>query len=172
MDETHVNTKMHRRYGRGPRGERVVGRVPHGHWKTLTVVAALTAGGLIGTAAVDGPMTADLFARWVEADLAPALSPGDVVVLDNLAAHKGGRVRELVAAAGARVEYLPPYSPDLNPIEMAFSKLKAALRRLAVRTVGGLVEWLGWLVHVFDSPECLNYFRHCGYAATNPQKPL
>ena len=172
VDETSVNTHMHRRYGRGPRGERVVGRVPHGHWKTLTVVAALTAGGLVGTAVVGGPMTAEVFARWVAADLVPRLRPGDVVVLDNLAAHKGRRVRELVEAAGARVEYLPPYSPDLNPIEMAFGELKGLLRGLAERTVGGLIEWLGWLVHCFAPEECRNYIRHCGYDATSKPKRL
>ncbi|MBX9584610.1 MAG: IS630 family transposase, partial [Gemmataceae bacterium] len=172
VGETHVNTQMHRRYARGPRGERVVGRVPHGHWKSMTVVSALTAGGLRATAVADGPMTAELFARWVEADLVPCLRPGGVVVLDNLPARKGRRVRELVEGAGCRLALLPPYSPDLNPIEMAFAKLKAALRRVAARAVPELIEWLGWLVHLFDPRECRNYIHHCGYDATGKPKPL
>jgi len=172
VDETRVNTKMHRRYGRGPRGQRVVGRAPHEYWKTLTVVSGLRAGGRAATATVDGPMTAALFAAWVEADPVPVVRPGDVVVMDDLAAHKGRRVLELAAAAGGRVEYLPAYSPDLNPIEMAFAKLKAWLRKLAVRTVPVLVEWLGWLAHLFDPEECENYIRHCGYHATKKPKPL
>ena len=117
VDETHVNTPMHRRYGRGPWGGRVVGAVPHGHYKALTVAAALAVGGLRATAVVDGPMTAAVFARWVEAGLLPALRPGRVVVLDNLLAHKGRRVRELIEGAGCRPTFLPPYGPDLNPIE-------------------------------------------------------
>ena len=172
VDETHVNTQMHRRYARGPRGERVVDRVPHGHWKSMTVVTALRSGGLRATAVVDGPMTGDLFARWVAADLVPCLRPGDVVVLDNLPAHKGRQAREAVEGAGGRLLFLPPYSPDLNPIELAFAKLKAVLRRVAARAVPELVEWLGWLVHLFDPEECRNYFRHCGYDATNKPKPL
>ncbi len=167
LDETGVSTKMHRAYGRGPRGRRVAGGAPHGHWKTLTVVAALTSEGLVATAVIDGPMTGALFAEWVAADLVPALAPGDTVVLDNLPAHKGRRVREMVEGAGCRLEHLPPYSPDLNPIEMAFSKLKAWLRKLAPRTVPDLVGWLGWLLHLYDPAECLNYIRHAGYDATN-----
>ena len=172
VDETHVNTKPHRRYGRGPRGRRVVGRVPHGHWKTLTVVSGLRADGLVATATLDGPMTGAVFADGVANDRVPGLRPGDVVVMDNLAAHKGRRVRELVEGAGGRVEYRPAYSPDRNPIELAFAKLKAVLRRLAVRTVPLLVEWLGWVAHLFDPQECLNYIHHCGYAATTHSKPL
>ena len=166
VDETGVNTKMHRRYARSPRGERAAGRVPHGHWKTLTVVSALRADGLVATAVLDGPMTGGAFARWLAADLVPRLRPGDIVVLDNLPAHKGAAARAAVEAAGCELRFLPPYSPDLNPIEMAFSKLKSLLRGLAVRELPLLVEWLGWLVHLFDAEECRNYIRHSGYDAT------
>ena len=167
VDETSVNTKMHRRYARSPRGERAPGRVPHGHWKTLTVVSALTSGGLVATAVVDGPLNGAAFLAWVEADLVPRLRPGDVVVLDNLPSHKGQAARAAVEAAGCELRFLPPYSPEFNPIEQAFSKLKGLLRGLAVRELPLLVDWLGWLAHLFDPAECMNYIRHSGYVATS-----
>jgi transposase len=157
---------MARRYGRSPRGERLVCPVPHGHWKTTTFVACLGAGGLTAPMVIDGAMTGDLFTAYVERVLAPTLRPGDVVVLDNLAAHKRASARRAVEAAGATLLFLPPYSPDLNPIELAFSKLKALLRKAGRRTVDGLWEFLGQALDAFTPEECRNYFRHCGYAAT------
>lgn len=166
VDETWASTDMARRYGRSPRGRRLVGTVPHGHWKTTTFVAALCATGMTAPMVVDGAMTGDLFAAYVEQVLAPALAPGDVVVMDNLAAHKRPRVRELIEAAGGTLLLLPPYSPDLNPIELAFSKLKSLLRKAGKRTVDGLWEFLGRALDAFSPQECLNYMKHCGYAAT------
>ncbi len=157
---------MARKYGRGPRGQRVVGTVPHGHWKTTTFVAALGADGMTAPMVIDGAMTGDLFVAYVEQVLAPALRPGDVVVMDNLAAHKRARVGEVIEGAGCVLMYLPPYSPDLNPIELAFSKLKSLLRKAGKRTVDGLWEFLGQALDAFAPQECRNYMRHCGYTAT------
>lgn len=157
---------MARKYGRSPKGRRLVGTVPHGHWKTTTFVAALGATGMTAPMVVDGAMTGDLFAAYVEQILTPSLTPGDVVVMDNLAAHKRPRVRQLIEAAGCTLLLLPPYSPDLNPIELAFSKLKSLLRKAGKRTVDGLWEFLGQALDAFTPQECLNYMRHCGYAAT------
>ena len=128
-------TNMARRYGRAPVGERLVCPVPHGHWKTTTFVATLRVGGLTAPLVIDGAMTGDLFVAYVEQQLVPTLRPGDVVVLDNLSSHKRARVRELIEARGCTVLFLPPYSPDLNPIELAFAKLKALLRKAGERTV-------------------------------------
>ena len=166
MDETWASTNMARRYGRSPRGQRLVGTVPHGHWKTTTFVAALGALGMTAPMVVDGAMTGDLFTAYVEQILVPCLAPGEIVVMDNLAAHKRPRVREAIEAAGCTLWLLPPYSPDLNPIELAFSKLKALLRKAGKRTVDGLWEFLGQALDAFSPAECLNYLRHCGYAAT------
>jgi transposase len=165
LDETGAHTKMTRLYGRGPRGLRVVGKVPHGHWKTTTVVGALRAGGFVAPTVLDGPMNGAAFREYVEQQLVPALRPGDVVIMDNLAAHKAGGVREAIEGVGARLVYLPPYSPDLNPIELAFAKLKALLRAAAERTVDSLQETIGQLLDRFKPRECLAYFRHCGYSA-------
>ena len=165
LDETGAHTKMTRLYGRGPRGLRVVGKVPHGHWKTTTFVGALRAGGFVAPTVLDGPMNGAAFREYVEQQLAPALRPGDVVIMDNLAAHKTGGVREAIEGVGARLVYLPPYSPDLNPIELAFAKLKALLRAAAERTVDSLEETIGQLLDRFEPRECLAYFRHCGYSA-------
>ena len=131
LDETGVSTNMVRRYGWASRGERLVDAAPHGHWRTTTFVAGLRGTGVVAPLVLDGPMTGEAFLAYVEQFLAPALSPGDVVVLDNLAAHKVAGVREAIAAVGASILYLPPYSPDLNPIEQAFAKLKALLRKAA-----------------------------------------
>jgi transposase len=157
---------MTRRRGRAPRGVRLVCPVPHGHWKTTTFVAALAVTGLIAPMVIDGAMNGDLFEAYVEQVLLPTLKAGDVVVMDNLSSHKRARVRELIEAAGCTLLFLPPYSPDLNPIELAFAKLKALLRKAGKRTVDGLWEFLGQAVDVFSPQECQNYFRHCGYAGT------
>lgn len=165
IDETAVTTKMVRQYGRAPRGERLVAKVPHGHWKTLTLVAALRIDGVTAPYVVDGAMDGPSFLSYVQQVLAPTLRKGDVVFMDNLRTHKVDGVREAVEAAGAHVRYLPAYSPDFNPIEMAFSKLKAALRREAARSVTALVKLIGKLVKSFAPDECANYFRHAGYRA-------
>ena len=157
---------MARKYGRAPKGQRLVGSVPHGHWKTTTFVAALGAGGMTAPMVIDGAMNGDLFIAYVEQILVPSLQPGDVVVMDNLSAHKRARVREAIEQAGGMLLYLPPYSPDMNPIELAFAKLKALLRKAGKRTVDGLWEFLGQALDAFPPQECLNYMRHCGYAAT------
>jgi transposase len=134
LDETGTSTNMVRRYGRCRRGERLVDATPRGHWKITTLVAGLRASGLIAPMVLDGPMTGEVFRAYVEQVLIPELSPGDVVVLDNLAAHKVVGIRKMIQAAGASLLYLPPYSPDLNPIEQVFAKLKALLRKAAART--------------------------------------
>jgi transposase len=157
---------MTRRYGRSRRGQRLVCPVPHGHWKTTTFVAALGLEGMTAPLVIDGAMTGDLFVAYIEQVLVPVLQPGDMVVMDNLACHKRARVRQAIEAAGCQLVYLPPYSPDLNPIELAFSKLKALLRKAGLRTVDGLWSFLGHALDAFAPDECRNYFRHCGYAAT------
>ena len=166
VDETGAATNMARRYGRAPRGRRLVGAVPHGHWKVTTFVAALGLAGLTAPMVIDGAMNGDLFVAYVEQVLVPSLAAGDVVVMDNLSSHKRARVRELIEAAGCTLLYLPPYSPDLNPIELAFAKLKALLRKAGERTVEGLWAFLGRALDAFSPQECRNYFRHCGYAGT------
>jgi len=163
IDETAVTTKMVRHYGRSPRGERLVAKVPHGHWKTLTLVAALCIDGVTAPYVIDGAMDGATFVAYVEQVLAPTLAKGDIVFMDNLRTHKVQGVREAVAAVGATVRYLPAYSPDLNPIEQAFAKLKAALRKGAARTVAALIKLIGKLIKAFAPDECANYFRHAGY---------
>jgi transposase len=165
VDETWASTDMTRRYGRSPKGQRVVCPVPHGHWKTTTFVAALRLDGLTAPLVIDGALNGDLFVAYVEQQLAPTLRPGDVVILDNLSSHKRAGVRAAIEAAGARLVYLPPYSPDLNPIERAVAKLKALLRQAGERTVEGLWDFLGKALDAFVPEECRNYFRHCGYGA-------
>ncbi|MGY3133729.1 transposase [Bradyrhizobium sp. USDA 4501] len=154
---------MVRHYGRSPRGERLVSGVPHGHWKTLTLVAALRIDGLTAPYVIDGAMDGPSFLAYVEQVLAPTLRKGDIVFMDNLRTHKIAGVREAIEAVGARVRYLPAYSPDLNPIEQAFSRLKAALRKGATRTVQALLKLIGKLVKSFAPQMCANYFRHAGY---------
>lgn len=165
IDETAVTTKMVRHYGRSPRGERLVASVPHGHWKTLTLVAALRIDGLSAPYVVDGAMDGPSFLAYIEQVLAPTLRKSDVVFMDNLRTHKIAGVRAAIEAAGAKLRYLPAYSPDLNPIEMAFSKLKTALRRGAARTVKALMKLIGKLIKTFAPDQCANYFRHAGYGA-------
>src|SRR4051794_39449135 len=166
IDETWASTNMARRYGRAPRGRRLRAGVPHGRWKTITFVAGLRRGGAVAPVVPAGPTTRATFEAYVKKGLAPALRPGDGVILDNRSSHKGARVRALIEAAGASLLYLPPYSPDFNPIENAFAKLKALLRKAAERTVEGLWTAIGRLIDVFTPTECANYFAAAGYDAT------
>jgi len=163
IDETGATTNMARRYGRAPRGERLAMSVPYGHWKTTTFVAALRHDRIDAPCVIDGPMNGELFLAYVEQFLAPTLSPGDIVVMDNLPAHKVKGIAEAIAATGAELRYLPPYSPDLNPIEQMFAKLKALLRKAAVRSVDKLWDTIGLLLDAFSPAECANYLRHSGY---------
>ena len=156
---------MARRYGRCRRGERLRVSVPHGHWKTTTFIGALTLRGFIAPFVLDGAVDRLAFETYVEKVLIPELRKGDVVIMDNLPGHKGPRVCELIEAAGARLLYLPPYSPDFNPIENAFAKLKALLRKAAERTVEGLWTAIGKLIDLFDTKECKNLFVAHGYDA-------
>ena len=166
LDETWATTNMPRTHGRAPRGARLVAAVPHGHWRTTTFVAGLRQSGVIAPLVLDGPITGPAFRAYVEQFLAPALAPGDVVVLDNLAAHKVAGVRPALAAAGAALLYLPPYSPDLNPIEQLFAKLKALLRKAAARTRDELWSTIGRLLATVPPAECARYLHHSGYAST------
>jgi len=165
IDETSASTKMARFYGRSPRGERCRAAVPHGHWKTTTFTAGLRSDGLIAPLVLDGPMDGDAFRAYVEQALAPELRPDDVVIMDNLPAHKVHGVREAIEAAGASLVYLPPYSPDFNPIEMAFAKLKAILRAVAARTIVDLWRAIAEALKRFTPDECRNYLAAAGYDA-------
>jgi transposase len=165
IDETWASTNMARRYGRSRRGERLRAAIPHGHWKTTTFVGALTLRGFIAPFVLDGPINRVAFETYVEKVLVPELREGDVVIMDNLPGHKGPRVRELIEVAGAGLLYLPPYSPDFNPIENAFAKLKALLRKAAERTVNGLWTAIGQLIDLFTPDECQNFFAAAGYDA-------
>jgi transposase len=165
IDETWASTNMARRHGWAPRGQRLRVGVPHGHWKTTTFVGGLTLGGMIAPFVLDGPVNRIAFETYVEKVLVPELRSGDIVVMDNLSSHKGPRVAEMIEAGGARLLYLPPYSPDFNPIENAFAKLKAKLRKAAKRTVDGLWTTIGSLIDTFTPQECANYFAHAGYDA-------
>src|SRR6202158_1945697 len=160
IDETGAATNMARRYGRCPRGQRLVSSVPWGHWKTTTFVAALRIDQISAPCALDGPMDGDCFRAYIEQFVVPTLRPGEIVVMDNLASHKVAGIREAIEAAGAELRYLPPYSPDLNPIEQAFAKLKALLRKAAARTIEGLWGRIGELLGLFAPSECTNYFRN------------
>jgi transposase len=163
LDETWASTNMSRTHGRSPKGEPLVCAVPHAHWKTTTFVAALRADGLAAPMVVDGPITGDVFVAYVEQVLVPTLRPGDVVVLDNLVCHKRAGARQAIEAAGAELRFLPAHSPDLNPIELAFSKLKGMLRTAGKRTIDGLWDFLGKSLDAYAAEECLRYIRHCGY---------
>jgi len=156
---------MTRRYGRAFRGQRLVAKVPHGHWKTTTFVGALRATGMTAPLVVDGPMNGDVFLAYVEQQLVPTLRADDTVILDNLPSHKRAGVREAIESVGAKLVYLPPYSPDLNPIELAFAKLKTKLRSAAARTITNLESTIAAICDQFTSRECKAYFRHCGYSA-------
>ncbi len=154
---------MARRRGWAPKGERCRASVPHGHWKTTTFTAGLRLGGIAAPMLLDGPMHGLAFRAYVEQVLVPELSPGDIVVMDNLPAHKVTGVRQAIEAAGAHLLYLPPYSPDFNPIEMAFSKLKARLRKAAARTVDDLWDAIAQAIETFTPQECQNFFAAAGY---------
>src|SRR5208282_533872 len=166
IDETSTNTAMVRLRGRCPRGVRLIDHVPHGHWKTITFVAGLRRRGMVAPLVLDGPMNAPAFFAYLERCLVPTLRRGDTVIMDSLPVHKVAGVRELIEAVGAILRYLPKYSPDLNPIEQAFSKLKAHLRKAAARTIPRLCRTIGALTATFSRQECANYFRHAGYAST------
>jgi transposase len=164
IDETSVNTKMVRLYGRCVRGERLVDHVPQGHWKTITLVAALRRHGMRASRTIDGAMTGKKFLTYVERCLAPTLKRNDIVAIDNLPAHKAAGVRKAIEARGATLRFLPKYSPDLNPIEMSFSKLKSQIRKTAERTIPRLRRCIGRFVRSLPAREAANYFRHAGYA--------
>ena len=166
IDETGATTNMARRYGHSPRGKRLDGPIPHGHWKSTTFVGGLTTRGFIAPYVLDGAMNGTIFKAWLEQMLAPALRPGDIVVMDNLGSHKGKIVRELIRAAGAKLFLLPKYSPDLNPIEQMFAKLKHLLRKANARTVDAICTAIGEILRAFTPQECANYFRNSGYAQT------
>jgi transposase len=165
IDETWASTNMARTYGRSRRGERLRASVPHGHWKTTTFVAGLRMGGMVAPFVLDGPINGDAFEVYVEKILVPELRPGDIVVMDNLSSHKRPDIQAMIEGAGARLRFLPPYSPDFNPIEKAFAKLKALLRKAAERTVEALWDAIGRFVDLFTPAECANYFASCGYDA-------
>lgn len=163
IDETGASTKMARMRGRAPRGERCVASIPHGHWKTTTFTAGLRLGGMVAPMVLDGAMDGDAFRAYVEQVLVPELTKGDIVIMDNLPAHKVKGVRQTIELAGAELIYLPPYSPDFNPIEMAFSKLKALLRKTAARTIPELWDVIAEGIDEFPPHECRNYFKAAGY---------
>ena len=166
IDETWAKTNMTRTHGYAPQGERLVDAAPHGHWQTTTFVGALRIDGFIAPMVIDGAINGEWFQAYVEQVLVPELRPGDVVVMDNLGSHLVAGVRCAIEGAGCRLLFLPPYSPDFNPIENAFSKLKRLLRSAAERTVDRLWRAIGSLLDRFSAEECRNYFRHCGYTAT------
>jgi transposase len=165
LDESGAKTNMTRLYGRAPRGERVVSKVPHGHWKTTTMLSAIRLDGPYAAVTVDGAVDAEIFGIYIRDILAPQLRPGDVLVLDNLPAHKAPSVREAVEAVGARLFYLPPYSPDYNPIENMWSKVKSYLRSAAARTVEALGQAIDDALATVTADDCRGFFRHCGYHA-------
>jgi len=165
LDETSAGTNTVSRYGWWPKGQRLVDAAPHGHWKITTFLAGLRTSGIVAPLVLDGPMTGRAFHAYVEQFLVPTLAPGDVVVMDNLAAHKVAGIREAIAAAGASLLYLPPYSPDLNPIEQVFAKLKTLLRQAAVRSRETLWNTIGHQLATFSTTECANYLQNAGYAA-------
>jgi transposase len=166
IDESGITTDLLRRYARSPRGTRISDHTPCGHWQTHTVVAALRPTELAATAVFDGPIDNDTFRAYVDQFLVPTLRQGDVVVLDNLAAHKQPEVRAAIEQAGARLRFLPPYSPDFNPIELAFAKLKAFLRAARPRTFDQVCALMAAALSLFMPDECANYVRHCGYRCT------
>ena len=158
---------MTRTYARAQKGQRAVESIPSGRWETTTFVGALRSTGFVAPLTIDGPVNGNIFLAWIEQHLVPTLQPGDLVVMDNLSSHKVKGVKQAIESAGAEVRYLPPYSPDLNPIELAFSKLKKLLRDGAERTVDRLWKLCGKLLDQFTQQECLNYFKHCGHTATD-----
>lgn len=166
LDESGVATDLLRRYGRSLRGQRLVDHAPFGHWQTHTILAALRIDGLTAPGVFDGPIDNPSFLAYVEQILVPTLRPGDIVVLDNLTVHKQPAVRAAVEEAGATVRFLPPYSPDFNPIELAFAKLKAFFRAARPRTFDEVCQLFATALGLFTATECAAYIRHCGYSAT------
>lgn len=166
IDETWAKTNMTRTHGWWPRGEALLAKVPHGHWKTMTFLAALRCDGITAPWVLDGPINGESFAAYIGQMLVPTLKPGDIVVLDNLGSHKGRAIRHMIRAAGARLFFLPPYSPDLNPIEQVFSKLKRLLRKAEPRSTESLWKGIGELLGHFTSDECASYLTNSGYAST------
>ena len=166
IDETWVKSNMTRTHGRCPVGVRLVAKVPHGHWKTLTFIAGLRCDRITAPCVVDGPINARSFLAYVTRFLVPTLRPGDIVIIDNLGSHKGAAVRRAIRAAGAYLFFLPPYSPDLNPIEQVFAKLKTLLRKAAARSIDATWKAIGRLLDAFSAQECANYFVNPGYAPT------
>lgn len=165
IDETALNTKMARLYGRSPVGQRCLGAVPHGHWQTSTFIAALRLESIAAPFLIEGPANMEVFAAYVGQVLCPELRPGDIVILDNLCIHKAPAIARVIAHSGASVRYLPPYSPDLNPIEMAFAKLKSHLRQAAARTLDQLQPALVDALAKFQPEHCRGFFRHACYAS-------
>jgi transposase len=166
IDETWIKTNMAPLRGWAPKGDRLRGFAPHGHWRTMTFLGALRHDHLAAPCLFDGPINGECFRAYVEQLLLPSLKPGDIVIMDNLGSHKSVALRRLIKAAGARLWYLPPYSPDLNPIEQTFAKLKAMLRKAGERSVPALWDKIGALLSAFSAQECSNYFHHAGYAST------
>jgi transposase len=166
LDETWAKTNMIGTRGWAPRGQRLLAKAPHGHWRTLTFLAALRRDRIDAPMVLDGPINGLSFVAYVEQFLVPTLSPGDIVIMDNLGSHKGQAVRRAIRAAGAKLFFLPPYSPDLNPIEQVFAKLKTLLRKAAERTVEATWRRIGLLLNEFSSQECANYLTAAGYAST------
>lgn len=166
LDETATSTNMVRPRGRCRRGERLIDHVPHSHWKTITFIAGLRRRAMVAPLVLDGAMNAKAFVAYLKECLVPTLRRGDTVVMDNLPVHRVADVRKVIEAAGAKLRYLPKYSPDLNPIEQAFSKLKSHLRKAAERTIPRLSRRIGELVAAVNAQECGNYFRYAGYAST------
>lgn len=162
IDETGVKTNMTRTRGWSPRGAPLIAKVPHGHWKTLTFLAGLRHDRIVAPCVIDGPINGVSFTAWVARFLAPTLSPGDIVIADNLGSHKGRPARDAIRAVGARLFFLPPYSPDLNPIEMVFAKLKTLLRKADERSVTATWQRVGDLLSTFHPDECAAYLRHAG----------
>jgi transposase len=165
IDETWAKTNMARTHGWNRRGRALFAKVPHGHWKTMTFLAALRHDRITAPFVLDGPINGESFQAYVEQVLAPTLQPGDIVVMDNLGSHKSDAVRDILKKRGARLAFLPPYSPDLNPIEQVFSKLKRLLRKAEARTVDTVCDKIGNLLKHFTADECAAYFRNSGYAS-------
>jgi transposase len=165
IDETWAKTNMTRSHGRSPRGQRLVAKIPQGRWRTLTFLAALRYDRIDAPCVIDGPINGESFLAYVEQVLVPTLKPGDIVIIDNLGSHKGKAVRRAIQAAGAKLFFLPPYSPDLNPIEQAFAKLKTLLRKAAERSVEATWRRIGALLDRFTPAECTNYLVNAGYAS-------
>jgi transposase len=167
LDESYATTKFARLYGRSERGRRLVGRVPHGHWKLLTIIAAMTVEGVLAAASIDASTDGNVFGEFIRDALVPSLRPGQVVVMDNLAAHKVAGIREAIEDAGCRVVYLPPYSPDFSPIEPMWSKVKQILRTISARTIASLGDAITTALNAITPTDCHGYFHHCGYPLHN-----